>query len=346
MQNRDRKSVLRLIKRTYIPRIIGLAFASIAISFVLTKSDTSPIVWALLVFWGLAWPHLAYQLTKKSKKPLKTELNIIFIDAFMVGFWVPIMSFSLIPSLGILCMHLLSITSVLGIKKAAIGLATELLGILVAVMIFGFSPNFEIDIYSLIASSPMLFIYPLLVGYTTYMVSTRLAAKQNTLKQLSRTDSLTGLNNRMHWEEQLANSFKMIKRNNSKACIVFIDVDHFKSFNDCFGHIVGDEVLQKISHLLLDCIRETDICGRYGGEEFCILMPDTDKNSAEKLSERIRLHIANSKFHDQHQITGTISLGIAEISPEMESYSDWLNSADKALYQAKNQGRNQTVIAE
>ncbi len=127
--------------------------------------------------------------------------------------------------------------------------------------------------------------------------------------------------------------------------MVFLDVDHFKWVNDHHGHIVGDQVLQNIARLISECARETDVCGRYGGEEFCILMPFTNKKEAEALSERLRCHIANSILHQEHRIKGSVSLGVAEISDTMANYSDWLSIADEALYLAKKQGRNRTVVA-
>ncbi len=345
MTKRTRDSSIRLIERVYAPRITGLSFAFIAVSSFLLQKEPSLGLWVLLIIWTLIWPHIAFISAKKAKEPFKREMINLFIDAFMIGFWVPVMSFSIIPSIAILGMHLLSIMSVLGLANAVKGLLTELAGVLVAVLIVGLHINPEAHLYQILASIPMLIIYPLFVGYNAYNLSLKLAAKQSVLRKLSRTDGLTGLNNRMYWGEQLDHCFKLNQRNGAKASIVFVDVDHFKKVNDTYGHIVGDKILQKIASLLLDCARETDICGRYGGEEFCILMPDTDNINAEALSERLRLKVENSVLHKDHPIKGTISLGVAEISADMLNYSDWLAVADKALYQAKKQGRNQTVVA-
>lgn len=345
MTSRTRNSSIRLIERVYAPRITGLGFAFVAVSSFLLQNESSSGLWALLIIWALIWPHIAFISAKNAKQPFKQEIINLFIDAFMIGFWVPVMSFSIIPSIAILGMHLLSIMSVLGLDMAVKGLFTELAGILVAVLIVGFDVNPDANTFQMIASIPMLLIYPLIVGYNAYHLSLKLAAKQSVLRKLSRTDGLTGLNNRMYWGEQLDHYFKLNQRNHTKASIVFVDVDHFKQVNDNYGHIVGDEVLQKIACLILECARESDICGRFGGEEFCILMPDTDSHSAETLAERLRLRVENSALHKEYLIKGSISLGVAEISSDMNSYSDWLALADRALYQAKEQGRNRTLIA-
>jgi len=342
---RNRASSLRLIGRVYWPRIIGLAIATVAISVSLMDSHSPLWFWILLFSFGFLWPHLANYVAKKSSNPFRTEKINLYIDAFFMGFWVPFISFNFVPSIAILGMHLLSIISVLGFRMTVLGFVIECLGIAVSVAIVGLNVNLDSNFLSILISLPMLTFYPLLVGNMSYQLSYKLTAKKAQLEQLSRTDALTGLNNRMYLDEQLEQLFKLNKREKSKACFIFIDVDHFKAINDQFGHIVGDEVLQKIAGLIKQNVREVDICGRYGGEEFCILMPNTLLAEAEKMSERIRLHIERSVLHQEHNITGSISLGIAEISDAMVNYNDWLTLADQAQYKAKKQGRNRTVVA-
>ena len=346
MFTRKRKSSIRLIQRVYLPRITGLAFAAVCVATFLLANEASAWKWGLLILWGIMWPHIAHQKSMRSQNPLKSEVQNLALDAFMIGFWVPVMSFSFIPSIAIMGMHLLSIISVLGLGKASIGLLLELFGVLVGTLIVGFHVDLHADMYLIYASVPMLLVYPLFVGNNAYMLSLKLSAKQSVLRKLSRTDGLTGLNNRMYWEEQIDWAFKLNKRQKLIASIVFIDADHFKRINDSYGHIAGDEVLRNIAKLLMECARETDICGRYGGEEFCILMPDTDKEEAKILSERLRIKVDSALLHDELKIKGSISLGVAEISHTMENYRDWLAVADQALYQAKRQGRNRTVIAQ
>ncbi len=345
MNNRKKDSAIRLIERVYWPRISGLGLAFIAVSFFLVKNDAPSWLWILLTFWGLIWPHVAHYSAKRADKPFKHEIINLFVDAFMIGFWVPVMSFSIVPSISIVCMHLLSIVSVLGLRKMFLGFAVELLGIAFAVLIVGFHFELEMDQTLILASLPMITIYPLFVGLNAYSLAVKLGTKSAALAKLSRIDGLTGLNNRTYWEEQLKQVFKLSRRENLKATIVFIDVDHFKNINDKYGHIVGDEVLQKIANLISDCARDTDICGRYGGEEFCILMPNTTQTDAHHLAERLRTQIANSFLHPNYKIKASISIGVSEVSEGMANYTDWLSSADKALYLAKEEGRNQTVVA-
>jgi len=342
---RDRASSLRLIGRVYWPRIIGLAIAALAVAVSMRDSQPSLWVWSLLFFFGFLWPHIAHYRAKKAHDPFSTEKVNLFIDAFFMGFWVPLISFNFVPSVAILGMHLLSIISVLGFRMTLLGFVIEGFGIAVGAAIVGINIHLESSFLSILISLPMLTFYPLFVGNMSYRLSYTLAAKKAQLERLSRTDALTGLNNRMYLEEQLAQLFKQNKREKSKACFIFVDVDHFKAINDKFGHIVGDEVLQKIAELIKHNVREIDICGRYGGEEFCILMPNIFLAEAEKTSERIRQHIESSILHQEHNITGSVSLGVAETTDDMVDYSDWLALADEAQYKAKKQGRNCTVVA-
>jgi len=339
------KSSISFVQSIYKPKVAGFLLAFLAISTSFYGTVSSKIVWGLLFFWIFIWPHLAYQWARHSKKPTKTEVRNLYIDAFIIGLWVPLMSFNFIPSLSILSMHLLSMITILGFRKSMLGLLTEFLGIAVATAFVDFNVNLDSQMYQILACIPVLVIYPLFVGFSTYKLSLAVSEKQRELVNLSRTDGLTGLNNRRYWENRLDKCFKLNQREFSETCIIFIDVDHFKKVNDQYGHIVGDEVLQKIASILLESARDTDICCRYGGEEFCILAPRTDQQDAKILAERIRRQIANTQLHSEQPITGSISIGIAEISKEMHSYSDWLTVADNALYQAKLNGRNQVVVA-
>ncbi len=209
MASRNKDSAIRLVKRVYGPRITGLGFAFIVVSSFLYQQEESVALWTLLIIWSLLWPHIAHITAKRAKDPFKNEVANLFIDAFMIGFWVPVMSFSFIPSIAILGMHLLSIMSVLGHRKTAAGFITEVVGIVISSLIVGVHIRFEANILQLTASIPMLLIYPLLVGFNAYSLSVKLAAKQSVLRRLSRTDGLTGLNNRAYWEEHLDYVFKL-----------------------------------------------------------------------------------------------------------------------------------------
>jgi diguanylate cyclase (GGDEF)-like protein len=171
-----------------------------------------------------------------------------------------------------------------------------------------------------------------------------LEAANEQLAVVGRTDMLTQLYNRGYWEDCLSQEFRRYKRTQQTCSLVIFDIDHFKKVNDTYGHQAGDEVIRHTAQTLLDEIRETDIAGRYGGEEFTVLLIDTDQAGALYFCERLRKQIEASrvKFENQ-EIAYTISLGICEAEDEIEDYMEWLGRADQSLYQAKHDGRNRSI---
>lgn len=164
-------------------------------------------------------------------------------------------------------------------------------------------------------------------------------------------DALTGFYNRRQLEERIKQEVSNAKRQNAPLCGIMTDIDFFKSVNDTYGHAVGDLVLQTIAKIIRGQLREYDIAGRYGGEEFSILLPFTKIEEAEMVAERLRKTIETkiidiSKVNPESEIKTikvTLSLGIYEMQ-EDDNDEDLLKKADKALYRAKNTGRNKVVV--
>ncbi len=171
-----------------------------------------------------------------------------------------------------------------------------------------------------------------------------LRAANEILKNLSRTDKLTQLNNRGYWEEQLQNEFNRHVRTKEPASLVMFDIDHFKKVNDTYGHQAGDECIRRTAQALRDTMRSTDIGGRYGGEEFGVILVGTDAEHARIFCERLREVIAKIRVHHEGQeIQYTVSLGISELGQQPDC-TQWLEESDKALYASKEGGRNRVSI--
>lgn len=169
----------------------------------------------------------------------------------------------------------------------------------------------------------------------------------NQLEELGRVDGLTGLYNRRFWEEQFVMEFKRGRRSENPSTLIMLDIDHFKKVNDTYGHPAGDEVIKTLGEIIKKSIRETDIAGRYGGEEFAIILPDTPVANVEFVSERIRRLVEKcTVVYDQIDISFTISIGIAGLDPTHKDSTQWLDVADKALYKAKESGRNRVMLAD
>jgi len=172
---------------------------------------------------------------------------------------------------------------------------------------------------------------------------TKLKTKAGEYEQRSITDALTGLRNRGYLEERLLEEISQARRYRSSMCLLMIDVDHFKSYNDSFGHPAGDNVLKLIAHAFRETLRTADVAARYGGEEFAILLPHTSSEEAAAIAERIRQRVERTEFAHRNV---TISVGVASYSNEFEEPKDWITAADMALYDAKERGRNVIRIYE
>jgi diguanylate cyclase (GGDEF)-like protein len=164
----------------------------------------------------------------------------------------------------------------------------------------------------------------------------------NQLEYLAKTDALTGIYNRGHFNNVSKNILDGVDKNKSQVSMIMMDVDHFKGINDSHGHQLGDLVLQKIVKVCKAHLRDKDVIGRVGGEEFSIVLPETNSEEAEKIAERIRQAIEDTKIDDDLSIIQTtISLGVASSNQlETGTFEDLFKVSDKALYQAKADGRN------
>lgn len=165
------------------------------------------------------------------------------------------------------------------------------------------------------------------------------------LHTISRTDGLTELLNRKTWEICLNNEFKRFQRYQHTCSLIMFDIDHFKEVNDNCGHPAGDEVIRQTAQATRENVRDSDIAGRYGGEEFAIILVGTDAAGAMIVAERLRKKIeATAVRYEQHLMNITVSLGISELNDTIASPTLWIECADRGLYHAKENGRNQSVI--
>lgn len=164
------------------------------------------------------------------------------------------------------------------------------------------------------------------------------------LEDDARTDPLTGLDNRRALREQFERELARTKRTRRPMSLIVLDLDHFKAFNDAFGHLAGDDALKRVARIIDDVTRSIEITARIGGEEFAVVAPDTDEAGAIALAERVRIAIA-SEFSGARPLL-TMSGGIAVHRPAMRTPRDLFAAADRALYDAKAGGRNRVEVDE
>jgi diguanylate cyclase (GGDEF)-like protein len=178
------------------------------------------------------------------------------------------------------------------------------------------------------------------------IISSTIAARLDMIK-LATTDQLTRLANRMHFDQVMKEKIEIAHRRQQELSLIMIDIDHFKKFNDTYGHQAGDAVLQHVAATIRSCCRSTDLVARYGGEEMCVVMPKADTTAAIALAERIREAIATAFLtYQEHQLQVTASLGVATMCGDDLNYELLVRAADQALYEAKHGGRNQVRCAQ
>ncbi len=202
------------------------------------------------------------------------------------------------------------------------------------------------DTYSF--SEEEVFMLSMLASQMAIAVeNARLYAKT---KELSLMDDLTKVFNRRHFQKILEMEFKRAKRFQRPLSLLMIDVDHFKKFNDQFGHLEGDRMLTEIARVFQSNLREVDTLARYGGEEFAVILPNTSLDDAHRVGEKLKNFVEQineiRECHDGPRHKITVSVGVATLSGALEGAESLLNRADMALYQAKTSGRNRVMVLQ
>ena len=199
-----------------------------------------------------------------------------------------------------------------------------------------------------IAADPMLDEDGNLIGAVHIMSDiTEYKRAEEALRKLSITDNLTNLYNSRHFYNQLHAEIERAVRYNHPLSLLLLDVDNFKNYNDTYGHLKGDKVLAKMGEIIVMCLRKTDSAYRYGGEEFTVILPETDGRGALKVAERIRGGFETQGFSPafDQAVYLTVSIGVAQYQPE-EEFSSFIQRADMAMYLAKRKGKNQVIFSD
>ncbi|VVE25120.1 GGDEF domain-containing protein [Pandoraea anhela] len=328
-------------------RSLGCVLSAIAVFVAIQRAGASHIgygIWALNAF---LWPAFAHAIAMSSSDPVAAERRNLLCDSAFGGGWVVAMQFSGVPSAVLVSVLLMHNASVGGYRLLRDGILALIFGGLLTGSVLGFTVQTHIAFRELVASLPLLLIYPTLVGVTSFRLAKRLSKSERTLRRISDQDDLTSLLHRRSWMRALTACFadKRLGRSGT-ASIALIDIDGFKEINDLHGHLQGDSLIRILSDVLLTELGSHDVSGRYGGDEFCVLF---DGQSAEKA--RRKLEKVCAVFSDATQgldasRSVTLSVGVANYTVNLISPTAWLAMADHALYNAKRLGKNRIVIAD
>ncbi|MED5606772.1 diguanylate cyclase [Pseudomonas sp. JH-2] len=332
-------------QRVLLPRAVGLAVGFFCVAGVLWGKGYSAWLWGLLLWFCYLWPLMAYQVTSRSSRPKELERRFVLFDSLMGGFWIATIQFNVLPSVMMLSMLAMNNTAAGGARFVVQGFVLQSLGMVLSGLLlgFGFSPDTsQVELYACI---PMLVIHPMTIGLVLYRLAIQLSRHKKALRDLSRTDSLTQLFNRGYWKERLQQEFEHCRQAQQQASLALIDVDHFKATNDSHGHVIGDLVLRRLSEFMRSHLRAEDLAGRYGGDEFCVLLPRLEPEAAREVLGRLSRELAAEAWERVPELRVSLSIGIAGFDPAMPDATEWLRRADQALYAAKGQGRDRIVLA-
>ena len=173
----------------------------------------------------------------------------------------------------------------------------------------------------------------------------KLVVDELELRQVLSTDQLTGAMARAAWFDVAANEVTRARRYDRAISLLVLDIDHFKSVNDQLGHTAGDAVLRQVAQIVLGQLRQSDVLGRFGGEEFVVLLPETVLADATNLAERVRKAVKQASYPGHDALRCTISIGVAELSPSEQRIGTLFERADSAVLQAKMNGRDRVEIS-
>lgn len=178
-----------------------------------------------------------------------------------------------------------------------------------------------------------------------FLLGIKRALLYQRVNELAVSDTLTGASSRRYCLERLDEEMLRSKKMKYNFSLLMIDIDHFKDFNDRYGHLVGDAILKEVARVIKENIRQIDLFGRYGGEEFLVILPETDKEQARFAAERIRqtMEQAQVQAYDEN-LKVTVSVGISGFAADAQDAAVLIDKADQALYQAKNSGRNKVCV--
>ncbi|WP_242107928.1 diguanylate cyclase [Luteimonas aquatica] len=340
-----RARMVEIVDRNHLMRTLGMGLAAPLVGAVLYEHRATWPYWLALGVIALAWPHLVWHLARRSADPLKAEFRNLMLDSVIGGAWVAAMQLNLLPSAMLVAMLTIDRIAVAGWRFYVRTLAALALSCLTTWALLGFPVQLHSTTFGVVMSLPFLFIYTAALGTLVRQLTVRVGSQNRMLERLNRIDALTGLHNRRHWEEAASNELSRFLRTRRPAVVMLIDVDNFKMVNDRHGHASGDRVLCCIADVLRESLREIDIPARYGGDEFAVLLAETDLRNARQVAERVRLLFLERRGQDAEQQHCTLSIGLAEADRLLVTVDDWVRNADAAMYRAKAAGRDRINAA-
>ncbi|BDU23150.1 sensor domain-containing diguanylate cyclase [Dyella sp. GSA-30] len=331
---------IRFVRRVRRLRTWGLGVGFLCVGMVFHENHTGPIPWLLATLHAFIWPQVAYWLAMSHQNPKFAEYINLGVDSAMGGVWVALMQFNLLPSVLLISMLAADKLNVGGWRLLLRTLPGQVIACVFAAALNGFQIRTASSPIEILACVPFLLIYPSAISLSAHGLARRVMQQNLMLREIGRTDMLTGLASRTHWSDLAYAELKTARSRGHSSVMLMLDIDHFKSINDHGGHAAGDEVLRQFANLLKQSVRGIDTAARFAGDEFVVLLPGANAEIAAHIAERIRLRTATIRSGG---IECSVSVGIAMLEGWMPSAEAWVDAADQALYLAKSRGRNRVM---
>lgn len=333
----------RTIRRSHGLRSLGLALGAVMVGWVLHRIGAPASVWVLWFLHGMIWPHVVRWILHRSENPVADDRRCFMADTAMGGVWIALMQFNLLPSVILATTYAMTLIAIGGGGLLVRGFVLMALACAVTAVAGGLAFAPTTDMGELLASLPLLVVFPATLSIVIYRLHDHVRRQNLMLLRVSSVDSLSGLLNRRRWEEAV--NAAMAHPRTDTTAMLLIDIDHFKRVNDQHGHAAGDEVIRRLGAIIRSNLRENDLAGRYGGDEFGVMLDGADEAAAELVAERIRSSVACTLLEHVPGMRCSVSIGIAHSAGGFRTAGAWMEEADAALYRAKLAGRNRFVVA-
>ena len=331
----------RLPRSVYPLRVLGMGLGSLLVGSVLYERQAPALHWAFWVVSLWLWPHVAYLIARRSANPFRAEVRNLLIDSAIAGLLVPLMQFNLLPSVLLVAASISDKLST-GIRRLWLYSLPGMLGMgALGTLLLHPVPVLESSPQVAFFALPFIVLHTFAVSMASYRLIRTVSRQNRQLEELRRMDAPTGLHARGHWQEQADALLRRHHASGEPACMLMIDIDHFKRINDTHGHTVGDEVIAAVGQAIRGCVRAHDCAGRYGGDEFAVVCSHTLPAEALAIAQRIRESVEALRLPGLAQLRLTASIGLSPAKRRHHTLRDWMNDTDAALYRAKEAGRNQ-----
>lgn len=320
-----------------------------------------------MVLQFLVYPHVVYLRARRARDSLTAEIHNLLLDNFCFGLWAAALGFPLWIVFTLVICGCINMTAFRALKGVLQALAAAAAGATLMVALDGwrFTPetSLRVSLMSMLCLSAYLVLFARDAHTRTVALSATRArlrqseaalqsqlqaiqSLQDQLTEQANRDPLTGLYNRRYLTTALQRETDACAREGATLALLLIDLDLFKQINDRHGHAAGDDVLCQISALLLQSMRPSDICCRYGGEEFLLVLPGMGLQTAVERAQALRQQVAERRWLAEGQPIGvTLSVGVACAHNARVAPAALIDMADRALYQAKAEGRNRVCVA-